>query len=103
LYHSLAELEARVFNIEGLAKLNKKASQIFNANALIPTQASASVLKKKLRASGSISPDQFSTLGKELSMEMELDLEEIITDVDPEKIIQSLSDTDLNLILIRTD
>ena len=33
LYHSLAELEARVFNVEGLAKLNKKAAAIFKADA----------------------------------------------------------------------
>ena len=89
-------MEARVFNIEGLAKLNKKAAQIFNTNALIPSQASASVLKQKLRASRGVVPYGISSLGKELEMEMQLDLEEIITDVDPEKIIQGLSDGDLH-------
>jgi tetratricopeptide (TPR) repeat protein len=34
LYHSLAELEARVFNVEGLSRLNKQASAIFKTNAL---------------------------------------------------------------------
>jgi tetratricopeptide (TPR) repeat protein len=33
LYHSLAELEARVFNVEALSRLNKRASSIFNSNA----------------------------------------------------------------------
>lgn len=41
LYHSLAELEAKVFNLDGLAKLNKRAAAVFNTNALaarIPPQ-----------------------------------------------------------------
>mmetsp|Transcript_42338 Transcript_42338/g.102324 ORF Transcript_42338/g.102324 Transcript_42338/m.102324 type:complete len:115 (+) Transcript_42338:2560-2904(+) len=41
LYHSLAELEARLFNVEGLALLNKRALQIFNRNALEPTSFSS--------------------------------------------------------------
>ena len=100
LYHSFAELEAMVFNIEGLAKLNKKAAQIFNTNALMPTQAQASVLRRKLRASGGVLPDGVSILGKELEMEM-MDVEEIITDIDPEEIIQGLSDTDFNHLLLK--
>lgn len=91
LYHSLAELEAMVFNIEGLAKLNKKAAQVFNTNALMPTQAQASVLRRKLRASGGILPDSISIL-------MEIDLEDT-TDVDPEKVIQGLSDADFNRLI----
>lgn len=43
LYHSLAELEARLFNVEGLARLNKRALKIFNRNALEPTSTSARV------------------------------------------------------------
>jgi tetratricopeptide (TPR) repeat protein len=35
LYHALAELEARVFNLEGLSRLNKKAAQFFNPNARV--------------------------------------------------------------------
>lgn len=38
LYHSLAELEARVFNLDGLAKLNRKAAAIFNTNATAGSQ-----------------------------------------------------------------
>ena len=36
-YHSLAELEARVFNVEGLAKLNRRAMAVFSTNAMQPT------------------------------------------------------------------
>jgi tetratricopeptide (TPR) repeat protein len=34
LYHSLAELEARIFNVAGLSKLNKCAKTIVTTNAL---------------------------------------------------------------------
>lgn len=43
LYHSLAELEAMVFNLEGLAKLNKKAAAIFNKDAMTPSPSSTQV------------------------------------------------------------
>lgn len=33
LYHSLAQLEAQIFNVEGLAKLNKRAARVFTADA----------------------------------------------------------------------
>jgi len=49
LYHALAELEARVFNLEGLAKLNKRVSEIFNSNALIPSKESTRAWEKKLK------------------------------------------------------
>ena len=51
LYHSLAELEARVFNIQGLAELNKRASQIFHNNALESPPLSMNLLGSKLRKS----------------------------------------------------
>ena len=35
LYHSLAELEARVGNVEELARLNKRTASIFSTNALL--------------------------------------------------------------------
>jgi len=40
LYHSLAELEARVCNVQGLADLHRRASNIFNPNALEPPATS---------------------------------------------------------------
>lgn len=49
LYHSLAELEARVFNVEGLANLNKRAAKVFNNNALVPPQSSSKAWGKKIR------------------------------------------------------
>ena len=49
-YHSLAELEARVFNVEGLAKLNRKAAEVFNSNALEPSPTSSQAWGTKIRA-----------------------------------------------------
>ncbi len=51
LYHSLAELEARVFNIQGLAELNKRAAEIFHTNALESPPLSMNLLGSKLRKS----------------------------------------------------
>lgn len=49
LYHSLAELEARVFNLEGLAKLNKRAANIFSRNAMEPSAFSSQVFGDRMR------------------------------------------------------
>jgi hypothetical protein len=49
-YHSLAELEARVFNVEGLAKLNQRAAKIFSNNSMQqPSPATTQALGAKLR------------------------------------------------------
>lgn len=53
LYHSLAELEARVFNVEGLSILHKRASAIFNTNALEPPPNSSELLSAKIQANRS--------------------------------------------------
>jgi hypothetical protein len=50
LYHSLAELEARVFNVEGLSLLNQRASKIFNKNALEPAPSSYQTFGTRIRA-----------------------------------------------------
>ena len=50
LYHSLAELEARVCNLEGLSKLNKRASEVFNNNVLVPPPSSTKAWGTKLKA-----------------------------------------------------
>jgi hypothetical protein len=50
LYHSLAELEARVFNLEGLATLNKRAAKVFNNNALVPPPSSSEAWGAKIRS-----------------------------------------------------
>jgi hypothetical protein len=49
-YHSLAELEARVFNVEGLARLNKKAALMFNSNAMQPSPLPTEAWSAKIRA-----------------------------------------------------
>jgi hypothetical protein len=50
LYHSLAELEARVFNLEGLATLNKRAAKFFNNDALVPPPSSSEAWGTKIRS-----------------------------------------------------
>lgn len=50
LYHSLAELEARVFNVEGLSRLNKLASKLFNKNALEPAPSSSQAFGTRIKA-----------------------------------------------------
>jgi hypothetical protein len=42
LYHALAELEARVCNVEGLSKLNKRAALVFRTNALETSSSTSS-------------------------------------------------------------
>jgi hypothetical protein len=50
LYHSLAELEARVFNLAGLSRLNQRAAKLFNTNALEPAPSSSQAFGSKIRA-----------------------------------------------------
>jgi Tfp pilus assembly protein PilF len=50
LFHSLAELEARICNVDGLARLNKRAAQLFNRNALEPAPLSSVALGTKIKA-----------------------------------------------------
>ena len=98
LYHSLAELEARVFNIDGLAQLNKRAAEVFNANALQPASSSnLRLLGNKLRKSSSSQrkvPARIATLAKLISVDM--DLEEAISDTDPDLLIESMHEQRLN-------
>eukprot|EP00588_Corethron_pennatum_P022280 CAMPEP_0194320808 /NCGR_PEP_ID=MMETSP0171-20130528/17087_1 /TAXON_ID=218684 /ORGANISM="Corethron pennatum, Strain L29A3" /LENGTH=947 /DNA_ID=CAMNT_0039078473 /DNA_START=67 /DNA_END=2910 /DNA_ORIENTATION=+ len=49
LYHSLAEVEAMVFNLEGLSILNKRASAVFNSNALVPPIDSSNAWGNKIK------------------------------------------------------
>lgn len=80
LYHSLAELEARLFNVDGLAKLNKRAAILFNSNALVPPPSSSKAFGKKLRMGRANSvPDGVAALaqkvGESLDAEDNVDLE----------------------------
>ena len=67
LYHSLAELEARVCNLDGLAKLNKKAIKFFNNNAMIPAPSSSEAFSKQIRAKRSRSlPEGVAALAEKI-------------------------------------
>jgi tetratricopeptide (TPR) repeat protein len=44
LYHSLAELEARICNLEALSRLNKLTNELFNNNAMEPSPRSYQAL-----------------------------------------------------------
>mmetsp|Transcript_9433 Transcript_9433/g.17760 ORF Transcript_9433/g.17760 Transcript_9433/m.17760 type:complete len:1012 (+) Transcript_9433:154-3189(+) len=98
-YHSLAELEARVFNIEGLSKLNKRAAEVFNTNALEPTSVSMAILGNKLRKNslshGKI-PTSVSTLANMIVAD--LDIEEEISDLDPDLLIEKLSQDEKDVL-----
>ena len=73
LYHSLAELEARIFNVEGLSKLNKRAKTIFTTNALeaspLSTQAWSS--KIKMKASRAVPGDVATVLAEKIGHSLE--------------------------------
>jgi len=49
LYHSLAELEAMICNLDALAKLNKRTNELFNNNAMEPAPRMDEALESKLR------------------------------------------------------
>ena len=51
LYHSLAELEARICNLDALAKLNERTNNLFNNNAMEPSPGSQQVLERKRKKS----------------------------------------------------
>lgn len=92
LYHALAELEARVFNIEGLAKLNKRAAQLFNNNALEPPAFSSAAWGAKIKAGRSRDiPKGVAALAQRI---VEDDgYEVILDDADPDSFIDSMSST----------
>merc|ERR1712241_1505453 len=91
LYHSLAELEARVFNIEGLANLNRRASVIFKNNAIESSRLSMKALGNKLRGSKVLPPNISQLLS---IVSPELDLDEVVTEMDPDTIIERMSQYD---------
>ena len=56
LYHSLAELEARICNLDALARLNKRTNELFNNNAMEPSPLSYEALETKLKNSSQHRP-----------------------------------------------
>lgn len=97
LYHSLAELEARVCNIQGLAELNKRAAQIFNNNALEPSPISMNLLWNKLRKNAQSKkkmPNNINALAHQFdtyNVGEQLDVEEAINDMDPDVVIDKMA------------
>ena len=106
LYHSLAELEARVFNLEGMAQLHKRAAEIFNTNALEPPPASMKLLRNKLQRDHSTTSTSYqkhtavSALTKMVEIEFDLDetvidtMKDDIKDALPYEGMSSLEDLD---------
>ena len=96
LYHSLAELEARVFNIQGLAELNKRAAQIFHNNALESPPLTMNLLGTQLRKSAQSKkkiPNNIHALAKKIDsygVGEKLDLDEAINDMNPDLIIDKM-------------
>ncbi len=76
LYHTLAELEARVFNIDGLAKLNKRLATIFPSNVnVLSSQRTTQVWGNKINLqhsstlSGKILPDGIAALAQKIGVD----------------------------------
>lgn len=93
LYHSLAELEARIFNVEGLANLNKRAAALFNTNALESPESSQQAMGARFRQARSNDVDErVSVLADKVGETIELK-----TDVDIESVVntfESMSKTE---------
>lgn len=77
LYHSLAELEASVFNLEGLAVLNRRAAAVFNNNALEPPPESSAAWGNKIKMKKIMSERSHRKLPKKVAaVARELDIDE---------------------------
>ena len=101
LYHSLAELEALVFNLEGLAKLNARASALFHKDAMHPIPshggASSQAFGTRIRAkrSGHL-PKGIAALAHKIVDDDEDDIlvtgdELFLNDIDPSMTLESLT------------
>jgi hypothetical protein len=90
LYHALAELEARVFNIDGLSKLNKRAAAFFNNNALQPPPLSSETWGAKIKAGRSRDvPKGVTALAERIVEEDGND--RVLEDTDPSSFIDRMS------------
>ena len=89
LYHSLAELEARLFNVQGLAELNKRAAKLFNSNALISPPLSSKAFSKKLRMGRASSvPDGVAALAQKVGESLEAEDND---DVEPSSTLETMT------------
>lgn len=96
LYHSLAELEARVFNIEGLANLNKRAAKLFQTDATAPPPSAMAMqaLGKKIKGRNAKIPDGIAALAEKIGFDENDSMLALLDDVDPELLVDSLGTTD---------
>jgi hypothetical protein len=91
LYHSLAELEARVFNIEGLANLNKRAAEIFQTDATVPPPSSMAMQAwgKKIKGRNAKIPDGIAALAEKVGFDENDSMLGMLDDVDPGMLVDS--------------
>lgn len=96
LYHSLAELEARVCNIEGLANLNKRAAEIFqtDATASPPSTMAMQAWGRKIRGRNARIPDGIAALAMKIGFDENDSALTMLEDVDPELLVDSLRTTE---------
>ena len=89
LYHSLAELEAQVFNVEGLAKLNKRAAKIFTPDATQRVASGDDLWSNKIRAGRMQKlPPKVAALAQRIVKE---DNDYTVEDQDPDKFLENMS------------
>jgi len=97
LYHSLAELEARVFNIEGLAKLNKRTAEIFSSDAMSPPPSAANRMQAQQSRSANVLDGKaafgITALAERIGMDSDISFAGgALEDVDPESLVGSMCD-----------
>jgi len=92
LYHSLAELEARVFNIEGLANLNKRAAKLFQTDATTPPPSAMAMQawgRKIKQGRNAKIPDGIAAIAEKIGFDENDSMLEMLDDVDPDILIDS--------------
>ena len=83
-----------VFNIEGLANLNRRAAEIFHTNALEPPSQCMQILGDRLKKNAQSKRKlPISVLALARTVPLEFDLEEEIN-INPDSIIESISHFD---------
>jgi Tfp pilus assembly protein PilF len=104
LYHSMAELEARICNLEALSKLNKRAAELFNKNALEPSPLSSEAYETQMRAKrnyqgtfgktlGANNGNRISALATKIVVDDDDndDMMGLIEGIDPDNLLESLN------------
>jgi len=86
---NFAELEAQVFNLEGLLQLNKRTAEVFNNNTLIPPPASTQAWSKNIRMVRPYAKLPKGIAG--LKGKMDGNAVDIDSMTNPDRLIQSMS------------